>query len=187
MLFFQVFAEFSEHGRQLPVLEDRRVIQVGWLAAQHDKIMSRIKAIFARSITPLVPSNRLIGDHNFDMMNVGFHGGCLEGKRAGHAVAVIVAGDRLVFVHRSRIADAIIEATVGQRDRSGSLLLETRADRFASPRGHTREILLTTFAQVGVQFGHASHLRNGRGPTSLQVLDAILDVRLLVAASRHAE
>ena len=187
VLFLQVIAEFSEHGRQLPVLEDRRVIQVGRLAAQHDEIMPRIKTIFADRVTSLVPSNRLVGDDNFDVMDVGFHGGGLEGERAWHAVAVVVAGDRLVLVHRARIADASIEATVGQRDRSGSLLFKARADRFALTRGYPREILLTTFAQVGVQLGHVSHLRNGRGPTSLQVLDAILHVRLLVAASRHAE
>ncbi len=187
LLLLQVIAEFSEHGRQLPVLEDRRVIQVGRLAAQHDEIMSRIKTMFAGGITPLVPSDRLISDHDLDVIDVGFHGGGLEGDRAGHAVAVIVAGDGLVLVHRARIADASIEATVGQRDRGGSLLLKARADCFALTRGHTREILLTTCAQVGVQRGHVWHLRNGRGPTSLQILDAILDVRLLVAARWHAE
>ena len=187
MLLLQVITELSKHGRQLPILEDRRVIQVGRLAAQHDEIMSRLETIFADRVTSLVPSDCLVGDHNFDVINVGFHGCCLEGKRAWHAVAVVVASDRLVLVHRARIADAIIEATVGQRDRGSALLLKASADRFALTRGHSREILFTTCAQVGVQLGHVSYLWNGRGPTSLQILDAILHVRLLVAASRHAE
>jgi len=99
MLLLQVIAELCEHGRQLPILEDRRVIQVGRLAAQHDEIMSRIKTMFAAGITPLVPSDRLIRDHDLDVIDVGFHGCSLEGKRAWHAVAVVVAGDRLVLVH----------------------------------------------------------------------------------------
>ena len=187
LLFLQVITQFSEHGWQLPVLEDRRVIQVGRLAAQHDEIMSRIKTIFVGGIASLVPSDGLISDHDLDVMDVGFHRGCLEGERAGHAVAVVVAGDRLVLVHRTRIADASIEATRGQRDRGSALLLKARADRFALPRGHPRQILLTTFAEVRVQLGHVAHLRNGRGPASLQILDAILHMRLLVAARRHAE
>jgi hypothetical protein len=138
LLFFQVIAEFAEHGRQLPVLEDRRVIQVGRLAAQYDKIMSRIKTMFVRGIAPFVPSDRLVGDYNFDMVYVGLHGRRPEGKRTWHAVPIFVKGNRLVLVNLARIADAIIESTIGQRDCGGALLLKASTNRFASPGGHSR-------------------------------------------------
>lgn len=110
MLLLQVIAEFSEHGRQLPVLEDRGVVQVGGLAAQHHEIMPRIKEMFAGGIAPLVSSDRLISDHDFDAVYVCLHGRRLEGKRAWDAVAIVVEGDRLVLVNLAWIADAIIKA-----------------------------------------------------------------------------
>lgn len=113
MLLLQVIAEFSEHGRQLPVLEYRSVIQVGRLAAQNDEIMSWIKTVFARVITPLVTSDRLASDHDLDVIYVALHGSCLEGKRAWHAVAVLVKGNRLVLVNIARVTDTIIETPIG--------------------------------------------------------------------------
>lgn len=35
VLLLQMFAEFAEHSGQLPVFENRGVIQVGGLAAKH--------------------------------------------------------------------------------------------------------------------------------------------------------
>ena len=149
--------------------------------------MLRIKEMFAGSITSLMPGNHLTSDHNFDVVYVGLHGCRLEGKRTWHAVAIVVKGNGLVLVNLARVADAIIESAIGQRDRGGALLLKASTNRFALPRGNTLEVLLATFAQVSVQFSDVSHLRDGRGPTSLQILDPILDVRLLVTASWHTE
>jgi hypothetical protein len=113
MLLLQVIAEFSEHGWQLPVLEYGSVIQVGRLAAQNDEIMSWIKTVFARVITPLVPSDRLVSDDDLDVIYVGLHGCGLEGKRAWQAVAVVVTGHRLVLVDFTWVADTIIETPIG--------------------------------------------------------------------------
>jgi hypothetical protein len=113
VLLLQVITEFSKHGRQLPVLEYRRVIQVGRLTAQNDEIMSWIKTVFARIITPLVPSDRLVSDGDLDVIYVALHGCGLEGKRSGHAVAVLVEGHRLVLVDVTWVADTIIETPIG--------------------------------------------------------------------------
>jgi len=113
MLFLQVIAEFFEHGRQLPFLEDCRVVQIGGLAAQHDEIMSWIKEMFARGITPLVSSNHLMRDHDFDVVYVGFYCRRVKGELAWHAVAIFVEGDCLVLVDLAWIADTIIEAVAG--------------------------------------------------------------------------
>ena len=66
-------------------------------------------------------------------------------------------------------------------------MLKASPDRFALSRGHTREVLLTTSSQIGVQLREVSHLRDGRGPASLQILHTVFNVWLLVAAGRHAE
>jgi len=113
LLLLQVIAEFSEHRRQLPVLEYRSVIQIGRLAAEHHEIMLRIKAVFARGITPLVPSNRLISDNDLNVIHVGFHSRTLEGECAWHAVTVLVEADGLVLVDLTRLADAIVKTTTG--------------------------------------------------------------------------
>lgn len=114
LLLLQVFAEFSEHGRQLPVLEYRSVIQVGRLAAEHHEIVLWNKTMFARGITSFMTSNRPITDHDLNVVYVGLHGRGLEGECAWHAVAVLVEADGLVLVDLARIADAIIKAAVGQ-------------------------------------------------------------------------
>ena len=167
MLLLQVIAEFSEHGRQLPVLEYRSVIQVGRLAAEHHEIMLRNKSIFAGGITSFMPSNRLISDHDLNVIYVGLHGRGPECECPWHAVAVLVEGDRLVLVDLARIADAIIKAAFGHRDRGGTFLFKASADRFALTRRHTREVLITTITQISVQFSDVSYLWDGSGPAPL--------------------
>ena len=167
LLLLQVIAEFSEHGRQLPVFEYCSVIQVGRLAAKHAEIMLRNKSIFAGGITSFMPSNRLISDHDLNVVYVGLHGRGPECECPWHAVAVLVEGDRLVLVDLARIADAIIKAAFGQRDRGGTLLFKASADRFALTRCHPRKVLFTAITQISIQLSDVSHLWDGSGPASL--------------------
>ncbi len=187
MLLLQMFAEFAEYGGQLPVFENRGVVQVGRLAAKHRQVMQRIENMLPRGVAPLVPSYRLAVDDHLDAIHIGFHCCRTKGERAWHAVAIGVQGDRLVLVHLARLADTIVEAVIRQCDCRHTVLLEAIADGFALACGDARQIVLATFVQVAVQLGQVPHLRYRRGPTALQILHTVLDMWLLVAACRHTE
>jgi hypothetical protein len=44
-----------------------------------------------------------------------------------------------------------------------------------------------TLSQIGIEFSQVLHRRDRRGPIPLQVIDAVFNVRLLIAPRRHAE
>ena len=132
---FQTPTQLAKHGRQRPVLEHGRVIQIGRLSAQERQVVERIEHVLPGFVAPLVPGHDHRLDHDLDLVHATFHGGRLEGETARHAVTVVVEGQRLVLVDLARLTDAGVEGMFRQGNGEGTLSVEAPADRFALTAG----------------------------------------------------
>ena len=91
---FQAFTQLAEYGRQRPVLEHGRVIQVGRLSTQERQVVQRIEHVLPGVVAWFVPGYYHSVDDDLYLVYATFHGGRLKGKTARHAVTVVVKGRR---------------------------------------------------------------------------------------------
>jgi hypothetical protein len=147
--------------------------------------MQGVQHLTAGQITTFVPGHHLVGDNNLDALDVRFHRRRLKGIALRHAVTHLIATNRLVFIDLRRLINASVK-TRG-RQRPSTLTLKPRTDRLGVLARDAFPILQATRTQVGIQFSQVFLPRHRRRPAALQRLDAILHVRLLVAARRHAK
>lgn len=132
---FQTLAQLAEYGRQRPILEHGRVVQVGRLSTQERQVVERIEHMLPAFVAPLVPGHDHPVDHDLDLVHASLHGGRLECETARHAVAVVVEGRCLVFVDLARFTDARVERMFRQGNGEGTLLVEAMADGFTLAGG----------------------------------------------------
>ena len=131
MVLLQLGAELGEARRELPVAEDRRVVQHAGLAAQGRQIVESgrgpsVCLLEHREWVATTWPSR----HDHDPVDVALDRHHLERERAGHAVTVGVEGDGLVLVHGDGGADhAGVEPVLRQRRRRGEILGEAVLDR----------------------------------------------------------
>jgi hypothetical protein len=149
--------------------------------------MQRLQHLIAGLIAAFMPSNHLAGNNNRNAFHVRFHRRGLKGVTLRHTVTHIVEAGRLVLVDLGRLIDARVEAHARQGQGPLPVAFETLADRLGVLPRSTGAVLAAASSQIGVELSQVLGLRHRRGPTSLQGLDAILHVRLLVAACRHAK
>jgi hypothetical protein len=187
---FQRGAELGEARGELPVPEDRRVVERTGLVAQRRQIVDRVEDhhLFVR--TSLVGRDGLPCRHDHHAIDVALDRHHLEGERPRHAVTVAVEGDGLVLVDHDRGADhAGVEPVRGQRHRRSEVFSEAVLDgEGAEERVHDPLPLgLTTVAEECVQFIEIGDTGDRGGEAALHGLDGPLGIGLLVSACRHAE
>ena len=103
------------------------------------------------------------------------------------AVGVAVETHRLVLVDLTGLPNAGVERAARTRRRREPLALEASAHRLGVGAAGAFALGKAATQQVGVEFGEVGGARHGRRPTPLQVIDAILDARLLIALGRQTE
>lgn len=180
-------SQFGEGRRQRPVAIDRGVIQARRLAGERRQVMQGIEHHRAAVVTAGMSRHDLTGGHDHDPVHIRLHRHGLKRTGPGHAVGHVVEPGGLVFVDSGRRIEAGVERPLGQEDRRGAVVLETVGDGVGLTGDDAVLIVETASPEMLVQLGEVPHPGHRRGPSSLQVLDPVLDVRLLVAAGRHAE
>jgi hypothetical protein len=184
---FQTLTKFLENRWQLPLAKNVRVIQGGGPTLQRGQVMERVKHLAAGFVAAFMPGNHLAGNDNLDAFDIGFHGCGLKGAALWHTVTHLVEAGRLVLVDLGLLIDASVEGHARQRQGPLSITFKALADRLGVLAGSACAIFATAIAQIDIEFGQVLGVRHRCGPTSLQGLDAILHVRLLVAVGRHAK
>jgi hypothetical protein len=184
---FQTRAQFLENRWQLPLAKNVGMIQGGRPTLQRGQVMQGFEHLTAVRIAAAMPGNHLAGNDDLDVFDVGFYRCCLKGVALGNTVTHLVEAGRLVFVDLGRLIDARIETHARQRPGVLSITFEALADRLGILPRSTCAILAAAVTQIDVEFRQVLGVRYRRGPTSLHGFDAILHVRLLVAACRHAK
>lgn len=112
--------------------------------------MQRIEHLFALAVRPAVLGNQPAVADDLDAIDVRSHRDGGEGVPPGHAVAVLLPGDRLVLVDLADLAHRRVERSSRQRQGAGPFVGEAGADGFALPRNRPLPVSLTAGAQVGV-------------------------------------
>lgn len=163
------------------------VIQVGRLPIKRREIMERIEHLLALAVDPLVPGDEAPITEHFDPIDIRLHRHRLKGMPTGHAVAVLLPGDRLILVDLAAGAYRGIECTVWQRQSVFFLDGKKLANRLALAGDGPFLILQAASEQVGVQVGQVVYLRHRRRPTAFEQFYAVLDERLLVTSGRQAK
>ena len=134
-----------------------------------------------------MPGHHLGSNDNLDALAVGFHGRRLKGIALRHAVTHLIKTRCLVLVDLGLLINAGVKACGWQRPGPLAVAFETLADGLGVFTRLASLVLQTARTQVDVEVGQVLLLRYWRGPASLQCLDAILHVRLFIAACRHTK
>lgn len=127
------------------------------------------------------------GGHDGDAIDVRLHRHGLEGMRARHAVRDVVEPDGLIFVNLRGRGETGVEGPLGQRNRRSAVALEARRDNVGLAGSDPSLVVFAASPQMLIEFDEITSTRHRRGPSPFQILDPVLDMRLLVAAGRHAE
>jgi len=152
---------------------------------QRGQVMEWVQHLTAGQVAAFVPGHHVVGYDNLDALGVRFHRRRLKGMALRHAVTHPIVTSRLVLIDLRRLINASVKAR--GRQRPSALALEPLTDRLSMVTRDARLILETALTEIGIQFGQVLLVRHRCGPAALQRLDAILHVRLLVAAGRHAK
>jgi hypothetical protein len=187
MARFKMFTQLGKGRRQAPVAIHGRVIEVGRLQSERCQVMQRIQDLLTVGIRAFVPGNEHAVTEDFDVIDVGSYGDRGEGVPPRHAIAVLLPGDCLVLVDLAGLADCGFERSRWQRQGAGRLAGEACADRFVVTSYRPLPIPLAARQQIDIQLPQVLHARDRRRPLALEQLHPVLDVRLLIAASRQAE
>lgn len=184
---FERLTQATEAGGQLPVAVDGSMIEGGGLGVQNAEKMQRIEHLLATAVAAWMARDDLaVGDQD-DAIDVAFDRDDAKGPTSGNAVTVVVEADRLILVDLGRLHDAGVEGTLGDRQRGRSIVLEADADGVPLVTAGPFASDSAAVEQVPVQCVEVGDLRHGRGPLSLQVVDAVLHSRLLGGGRGHAE
>jgi hypothetical protein len=183
----QTLAELRKHPGQLPAAVDARMIQRRRTTPQRDQIVQRIEHLVARLVTPPMAGNHTIAMHNIHAVDVAFHRDRFERIGPRHTVLNALKTHQLILVDLSRPHDARIKGVPRQRQRGRTVAFKEFADRFSGAVAIPLAFGAATFQQIGIQLVEVLRLGNRCRPATLKRLDAVLRVRLLVPAGRHAE
>ncbi len=186
----QLRAERGEARRQLPVAEDRCMVQRPGLAVQRREVVRRLQHHRRLADATPVRVDGLAVRHDHDPVDGALDADRPEGVLPGHAVAVAVKGNGLIFVHVDRGADhAGVEPVRRQGRRRGAVLGQAVADN-ERPGERLDDPLtfgLTALAEHRIEFREVGNARHRGGEPALHGLDGPLGIGLLVAPRRHAE
>ena len=183
----QAFSEPRKHPRQLPAAVDVRMIQRRRTTPERGQIVQRIKHLVAGLVTPPVAGNHTIAMHDVHAVDVAFDRDCLERIGPRHAVLNLLKTHQLILVHLPWTHDAGIKGVPRQPHRSRTVSLKELTNRTGGAVANPLPFRTATCQQVRVQLVKTLRLGHRRRPSTLKRLDAVLYVRLLVAAGRHAE
>jgi hypothetical protein len=163
------------------------MIQSRRTTPQRGQIVQRIEHLVTRLVTPPVAGNHTIPMHHIYAVDVAFHRDRLESIGPRHAVLNLLKTHQLILVHIPGMHDARIKGVPRQHHGRRTVLLKQLANRTGGAVANPLPFRAATCQQVRVQLVEVLRLRHRRRPASLKCLDAVLHVRLLVAAGRHAE
>jgi len=184
---FETLSELCKHPGQLPATVDVRMIQRRRTTPQRGQIVQRIEHLVPRLVTPPVAGNHAIAMDHVHPIDVAFHGDRLERVGTRHAVLHVLETHQLILVDLPRPHHARIEGVPGQRQGGRAVSFQEFADRTVGAVAIPLAFRAATCQQVRIQLVEVLRLRHRRRPAALKRLDAVLHVRLLVAAGRHAE
>lgn len=131
---FKMFAQLGEGRWQTPVAVDRCVIQVSRLPSERRQVVQRIQHLLALAIGPLVPGHEHAIADDFDAIDVGFYCDRGESVPPGHAVAILLPGNRLVLIDVTDFTHGGFKRTRWQRQGSAPLQRQACSDRFTLAR-----------------------------------------------------
>jgi hypothetical protein len=177
----------TEDGRQLPAPEDIGVVQRRRPALQGAEVVLRVEDLLVLTVGARGRGDYPAAGHDVNAVDVALDGHRLEGSCARHAVAVVVEARHLELIDLGRLADARVEGIVGKGQGIVTLTREAGGDGLGLAGLDTLAVAQAAGAQVGVQFGQVVDPGHGRGPVTLQVTHASLDVRLLLRLADQAE
>jgi hypothetical protein len=187
VLPLQGFAQFVKHGGQLPAAKDVGMVQSRGPTVQAVQIVCWIEDLLMPAIAARVRGDHLAAQHHLDALDVGFDRHGLEGRRAGHAVAIGLVADHLVLIDLGRLEETGIERLCREGQRLVPLPGKALADVLRLPRLNPLSIPHTTAPQMSIQLRQVPHLGHRRGPVALEVPHPPLDVRLLLRLTHPAE
>jgi len=136
--------------------------------------MQRIEHLFALAVRPAVLGNQPAVADDLDAIDVRSHRDGGEGVPPGHAVAVLLPGDRLILVDLADLAHRRVKRAIRQRQGAGSFLGEAGADRLRTAGDHPLPVALATPTQVRVKLRQIADPRNGSRPLALQQLHPVV-------------
>lgn len=139
----EAFTESLEDGRQLPLLENSRVVEVSGLALENGQVMPGIENMPLRFVRSFVVGDHGTVDDHFDPMNIGFHRRRLKREPARDAVSDMVERDGLILVDLARLLDARIERMLRQRQGLLAFHLKTLSNRLRFPGRYALTIFVT--------------------------------------------
>ena len=119
VLPLQGFAQFVKHGGQLPAAKDVGMVQSRGPTVQAVQIVCWIEDLLMPAIAARVRGDHLAAQHHLDALDVGFDRHGLEGRRAGHAVAIGLVADHLVLIDLGRLEETGSNGCAG-RDKACS-------------------------------------------------------------------
>ena len=149
--------------------------------------MQGVQHLAAGHVTAFVPGHHLGGNDNLNAFAVGLYRRRLKSIALRHAVTHLIETRCLILVDLGLLINAGVKARDRQRPGPLAITFETLADGLGVCTRSASLVLLTARAQVDIEVGQVLLPRHRRGPASLQRLDAILHVRLLVAPSWQAK
>ena len=183
----EVGAQLVEAGRQFPLGKHEGMIQSGRPTTQNRQIMLGLHDPFVTGVTAGVTSNDPSAGDYLDPIDIRLDRDRLEGPATRNTVTVRIEPHRLVFVHLPGLGNERIEGPRRQSQGRLFILLEQLPDRLCLARHHVIPLGQGARPQVGIQLGQVLHPGNRSSPVPLQIVHAVLYVRFLVAACRHAE
>jgi hypothetical protein len=184
---FQTLSEPRKDSGQLPAAVDVRMIQRRRTTPQRGQVVQRIEHLVAGLVTPPVAGNHTIAMHNVHAVDVAFDRDRLERIGPRHAVLNPIKTHQLILIDLPGAHDARIKGVPGQRHRSRTVSLKELTNRTGGAVASPLAFRAATCQQIRVQLVEVLRPGHRRRPASLKRLDAVLHVRLLVAAGRHAE
>ncbi len=182
---FELLAELAKDRWELPIAIDRGVIQRRRPTTQRHQVVDRVQDPLVALVAAFVTGDDGIAGDELNPANVSFDRDRLERVATRDAVAVGVERGGLILVDLDGLVNTRVKRLFGQRPGGGLVAGEPLADRFSLPRhgaAHLRQAALT---QIGVEFIVVLYPRHRRGPTSLKVVDRMLDIGLLPAGCGH--
>ncbi len=187
LTLLEVRPQLFEAGGQLPAVEHEGMIQRRRPATEDRQVVLGLDDPFAPGVTAWVTGDHAgVGCH-FDPIHIRLDRHRLEGPAPRNAVAVRIEPHRLVLVHLGRLRHEWIEGVSREGQSPSLILLEQLADGLRLARHRVVPLGQGARSQIRVQLGQVLQAWNGRRPIPLEIVDAVLDVGLLVASRRHAE
>ena len=149
--------------------------------------MTRLDDPFAPGVTSSVRGDHALRRDHVDPVDIGFDRHCRERPAPRHAVTIGVEPHGLILIDLGRGRHERVKGMGRQRQRRLFILFEQFPDRLGLARHTVVQPGQGAPPQRRVELGQILYCRDRRRPVSLEIVDAVFHIGLLVAPRRHTE